>query len=247
MTRHTLVSVLILCIQISACDSDVSIELQEQTQNLQVNATITSIEFDVDGGKTTYFGSAAIINTSDEPQDYSNRWLWLKSGKSLSARAYLRSLASHQVDMGPIKLAPKESLNLELYWVFLGHQPERLSDSAIELVLRPATERNVDDDVQAAIINYYGFEIERITGIHEEEIEQLGCLFSARLESIENALVRVNSSDANYKRSDVRAKIEMHGKPYFVDRAGIVRQGDDYFQLDRAQFVASISSVRPCD
>lgn len=247
LRRQILVSILVLCTLISACEPDVSIELQAQTPNLQVNATITSIEFDFDDGKAAYRASATITNMTEEPQDYSNMWLWLESGKSLSARAYLHSLASHQIDTGPIELGPRESLNLELYWVFPSRELEQPSHDAFELVLRPETESYVDDDPRIAVIYYYGFEIERITGIHEEEIQELGCLFSAKSDSIENALVKVNASDANYERRDVRAKIEMHGKPYFVDRAGIVRQGDDYFQLDKAWFVASIALVGPCE
>jgi len=104
-----------------------------------------------------------------------------------------------------------------------------------------------DADPRKVVIYYYGFEIERITGIHEEEIEELGCVYSADSNSIESALMAVNSSDAKYDRRDVRAKIEMHGKSYFVDRAGFARQGDNYFQLDKVRFVASIALAGPCE
>ncbi len=247
MRQKILVSVLVLCTLISACEPDVSIELQAQTPNLQVNATITSIEFDFDDGKAIYRALATITNTTEKPQDYSNMWLWLESGKSLSARAYLHSLASHQIDTSPIELGPKESLNLELYWVFPSRELEQPSDDAFVLVLRPETESYADDDPRLAVIYYYGFEIERITGIHEEEIEELGCTYSADSDSIERALTKLNLKNVNYDRRDVRAKIAMHGESFFVDRDGIVRKGDNYFQLDKARFVASITLVDSCE
>ena len=98
-----------------------------------------------------------------------------------------------------------------------------------------------------AVIHYYGFEIERITGIHEEEIEELGCAYSADSDSIESALTEVDSQTVNYDRRDVRAKITMRGRSYYVDRAGIARHGDSYFKLDKAQFIASITLVGPCE
>lgn len=104
-----------------------------------------------------------------------------------------------------------------------------------------------DDGRPKAVIYYYGFEIERITGIHEEEIEKLGCVYSAGSDSIESALTRADKGDARYDRRDVRAKIEMHGKSYFVDRDGVTRQGDQYFQLDKALFVEAIELVALCE
>ncbi len=104
-----------------------------------------------------------------------------------------------------------------------------------------------DADPQEAVVYYYGFEIERITGIHEEEIEELGCVYSANSDSIESVLAKADSSDVDFDRRDIRAKIEMRGKSYFVDRAGIARQGDNYFRLDKVQFVASITLFGSCE
>lgn len=236
LRRQNLFCVLSLCALVSACEPDVSIELQAQTPNLHVKAEVRSIEFDFDDDKATYRASTTITNTSKEPRNYSNMWLWLESGTTLSARAYLDSLASHQIDTGPVELGPNESLDLEIYWVFPSSEFEDSSDVPFDLVLRTEV-----------VIYFYGFEIERITGIHEEEIEELGCVYSADSHSIESALTIVSSIDANYDRRDIRAKIEMHGESYFVDRAGIARQADDYFRLDKAQFIAAIAQVGSCE
>ena len=236
LRRQILFCVLSLCVLISACEPEVSIELQTQNPNLNVRAEIRSIEFDLDDDKATYRASAIITNTTKEPRSYSNLWLWLESGPTLSARAYLDSLASHQIDTGPIELGPNESLDLEIYWVFPSSELEEPSDDPFALVLR--TE---------AVIYYYGFEIERITGIHEEEIEKLGCSYSADSDAIASALTRADSDNANFDRRDIRAKIVMQGDSFYVDRAGIVRQGDRYFRLDRARFIASLTQVDSCE
>lgn len=104
-----------------------------------------------------------------------------------------------------------------------------------------------DDGNPKAVIYYYGFEIERISGIHEEEIEELGCAYSADSGSIEGALTKLDSDNVAYDRRDVRAKITMRGESFFVDRDGIVRQGDNHFQLDKARFVASITLIGLCE
>ena len=136
LRRQILVCVLSLCALISACEQDVSIELEVRSQGLHVKANITSIDFDFGDGKAAYRASATITNTTEEPLDYSNMWLWLESGTTLSARAYLDSLASHQIDTGPVELRPSETLNLKVYWVFPISELEEPSDEPFVLVLR---------------------------------------------------------------------------------------------------------------
>ena len=135
--RQILACVFSLCALISACERDVSIELEAQSPSLQVKANITSIDFGFDDGKAAYRASTTITNMTEEPQDYSNMWLWLESGTTLSARAFLDSLASHQIDTGPIELGPSESLNLKVYWVFPSSELEEPRDEPFRLVLRP--------------------------------------------------------------------------------------------------------------
>ena len=137
LRRQILVCSFSLLALISACEPDVSIELEAQSPSLHVTANITSIEFDLEGGKATYRASATITNKTEKPRDYSNAWLWLESGTTLSARAYLDSLASHHIDTSPVELGPNESMTLELYWVFPISELEGPGDDPFELVLRP--------------------------------------------------------------------------------------------------------------
>ena len=117
-----------LCYLLSACAPDVSIELEARTSSLQVSATITSVKFDFEESTATYFADVSISNTTENIQLYSNKWLWLESGGSLKARAYLDSIASHQVDVDPIELDPNETQDLNVYWVFPSSDLEETSD-----------------------------------------------------------------------------------------------------------------------
>ena len=137
LRRRFIACVLSLCALISACETEISIELEVLSSSLHVKANITSIDSDFADGKTAYRATVTITNTTEEPQDYSNRWLWLESGTALSARAYLDSLASHQIDTGPVELGPNENLNLEIYWVFPSSKLDESSDEPFRLVLRP--------------------------------------------------------------------------------------------------------------
>ena len=102
-------------------------------------------------------------------------------------------------------------------------------------------------DPEQALVYFYGFEIERITGISEEEIEKLGCSYTALSRDLERTLTGIDASASEYERRDVRARIEMRGNIYFVDRLGFVRQGDNHFILEKVKFVASITSSGPCE
>ena len=95
-------------------------------------------------------------------------------------------------------------------------------------------------------VYYYGFEIERITGIHEEEIQDIGCHYSSNEEQIGAALERLDMVDSGYDPLDVRARVEMASKTYFIDRDGVVRQGDQYFKLDKESFVRALTLVDDC-
>lgn len=116
-------------------------------------------------------------------------------------------------------------------------------------ILLTASCVNADDDagVNSVDVYYYGFEIERITGIHEEEIQELGCRYSSSEEQIGAALAQLDGADTGYDPLDVRARIEMAGKTYFVDRDGIVREGDRYFELDKDSFVRALTLIGDCN
>jgi len=96
-------------------------------------------------------------------------------------------------------------------------------------------------------IYYFGFDIERITGIHESQIEELGCHYKATKKKMEESLTLLDDEKVDYEPLNVRAEIRMGGRSYFVDRDGNVRQGSSYYLLDKEMFVSSITLATPCN
>lgn len=100
--------------------------------------------------------------------------------------------------------------------------------------------------VDDAVVYFYGFRVERITGIHEGEIEKLGCLYSIRKRSFLKSVIP-GAPSGHYQPRDVRAKVIFGPHDiYFVDRFGNGRHGAEEFVVDRKMFAASLSQTKPC-
>ena len=94
-------------------------------------------------------------------------------------------------------------------------------------------------------VYYFGFEIERITGILEQEMEKNGCLYSISRQKFTSLLQEDIALGQKYNRRNVRAKVAFENEePYFVSRQGVVRQGRKFFTLGKRDFVRSLSPVK---
>lgn len=97
-----------------------------------------------------------------------------------------------------------------------------------------------------AVVFFYGFEVERITGIHEDEIEHYGCRYTIDRQSFMNVL-QPNSSTNKYQRLDVRGEVVFSKDTiYFIDRDGIVRLGNKEYLLDKKLFISEIKPTGTC-
>jgi hypothetical protein len=98
------------------------------------------------------------------------------------------------------------------------------------------------------LVYYFGFEIERITGIPEHQMEDHGCLYKISREDFEKSLLTDKESTKNphYEKLDVRAKIIFSDRHYFVSRAGVVNTGKGYVLLDKKKFVDHLVSLKKC-
>jgi hypothetical protein len=96
------------------------------------------------------------------------------------------------------------------------------------------------------VVYYYWFDVERITGIPEHQIEVYGCLYSAEKEGILNSISLIEVNNINYDSSDVRAKIILEEKVFFIDYKGVVKSDNNFFKVDKASFVKSLKPVANC-
>jgi len=97
-------------------------------------------------------------------------------------------------------------------------------------------------------VYYYDFNIARITGLHEGEIEQYGTkLCIVRGDFLESLFADANKlENQKYNKLDVRAKVVFPEGHYFIDSAGTVFGDQKTFVLDRKMFVAKLKPFKNC-
>ena len=91
----------------------------------------------------------------------------------------------------------------------------------------------------------FGFNIERITGIPEIQMEEYGCLYDISRDSF-ISLLQVGRNMQEYQDLNVRAKVIFNNDVYFIDRYGIVRNGVNYFSIDTKKFELLLTRKRKC-
>ena len=91
----------------------------------------------------------------------------------------------------------------------------------------------------------FGFDIERMTGIPEHQIEEYGCLYKiSGLKFI--SLLKSETSPAKYIKLDIRAKVIFNNKVYFIDRFGVVRSDTKFFSIDTTKFMLLLIGKGKC-
>jgi hypothetical protein len=96
-------------------------------------------------------------------------------------------------------------------------------------------------------VRYYGFDVQRITGLLEEEMERYGCPFEIAREAFNRAARSERSAAQPYNSKDVRAKIVFGSETVFIDRFGVARRvGGEEFSIDKDLFAASLVAAGPC-
>jgi hypothetical protein len=94
------------------------------------------------------------------------------------------------------------------------------------------------------VVYYFDFDIERITGLHESDMNGYGC--SSVVDRFKFEGLLSEGIKDKYNSLDVRAKVSFKDKDYFVDRAGNVRAGSDYFYLNTSELSEVIMKGSKC-
>ena len=126
---------------VASCAPQIDFEFEAESENLSAKATVTEMEFNFQDCLTKLSGNVVIENMSSQPQHYSNMWLWIESGESVRARAFLDSLASHHIDTGEVEIEPGDRLDLAVYWVFPDSEIDNLGNDAFVLKIHESTEQ----------------------------------------------------------------------------------------------------------
>jgi hypothetical protein len=103
------------------------------------------------------------------------------------------------------------------------------------------------DTSREAVVHYYDFGIQRITGLHEDEIDSRGCAYAISVEAFLRLLS--NNNLGKYNPLDVRGHVVFAtGESYYIDRSGRVRFGDKQFVIDKRAFSKLLKSTgESCD
>jgi hypothetical protein len=97
-----------------------------------------------------------------------------------------------------------------------------------------------------ASVYFYGFDVERITGIHEDEIKSLGCPYVIDRDVFLRE-INPNTSGLKYRGLDVRALVIFSQKEsYFIDRQGVVSLNGREFLVDKNKFIKTIEQAGSC-
>jgi len=94
---------------------------------------------------------------------------------------------------------------------------------------------------------YYPFARERITGLHEEEIDRYGCPFEVARDAFDRAVSSRRPDTPSYDSRDVRAKVVFGSETVFIDRFGAARRvGGEEFFVDTELFAAALVAAGSC-
>lgn len=94
------------------------------------------------------------------------------------------------------------------------------------------------------IVHYFDFDVPRMTGIPEGQMESYGCIYTLEREKFD-ALIKSGklSSSFEYKDKDIRAKVKFkNGRTYYIDSSGIIRDGGKFFISDKKEIEKLIIS-----
>lgn len=95
-------------------------------------------------------------------------------------------------------------------------------------------------------VRYYGFDIQRITGLLEREIDQYGCPFEIARSDFDRVIL--GRADQAYNPNDVRAKVVFGTETIYIDRFGVARRvGGEDFSIDKAAFAKALTATGTCN
>jgi len=98
---------------------------------------------------------------------------------------------------------------------------------------------------EQGIVYYFGFDIRRIYGIQEADIEKYGCKYKINRNDFFKSLLPYSkfSSHLRYQSLDIRAKVIFANTIFFIDRRGIVKLDEEYMLLDKKNFISSLTLI----
>jgi hypothetical protein len=95
-----------------------------------------------------------------------------------------------------------------------------------------------------ALVYYFDFDIDTNAGLHQEQVEEDGCVYTVAKSEFLKALVPASKVDAPYNKFVVKAVVKFSSdESYLVDIDGHVSLNKRQFLIDKKVFVTMLQPV----
>ena len=101
------------------------------------------------------------------------------------------------------------------------------------------------DSTQVGVVYHSDFELQPYVPYHESGVRRYGCQYEIKRSDFLKLLEPGAAAD-QYLSDNVKSDIRFRDRQYFVDAAGIVRSGKEYFRIDKRIFERVLRHVEPC-
>jgi len=95
-----------------------------------------------------------------------------------------------------------------------------------------------------ALVYYFGFDIDTIAGLHKEQVEEYGCIYTVAKSEFLKALTPASKTDAPYNKLVVKAEVKFSpDTSYLIDIDGHVSLNDQQYVIDKRTFARMLHQV----
>ncbi len=89
-----------------------------------------------------------------------------------------------------------------------------------------------DTKSKDCFIYYDSFDLQRYFGLSENMIEKYAIKYAFECEDIKKIIEKKLKDVKAYDKGDIKAKINIKGKIYFIDSLGYMRNEDEFYKID---------------
>jgi hypothetical protein len=95
-----------------------------------------------------------------------------------------------------------------------------------------------------ALVYYFGFDIDTNAGLHKEQVEEDGCIYTLTKQDFLTSLTSPSKTDAAFNSLDVKAEVKFStDTSYLIDYDGHVSLKGRRFLIDKKTFVQMLHPV----
>jgi hypothetical protein len=95
-----------------------------------------------------------------------------------------------------------------------------------------------------ALVYYFAFDIDTNAGLHKEQVEEDGCIYTVAKQDFLKSLAPLSKTDTPFNSLDVKAEVKFStDASYLIDFEGHVSLNGRQFVIDKKTFVRMLHPV----